>query len=134
MENTIFLRLLMAVAIILIGAIVYISVSRVILAKARRNSGKLQTGGRPALLYFTTPDCVPCRTVQRPAVQKVRQFYGEAFQVVEINAHEQPDVARDWGVLSVPTTFILDRNGKPRHVNHGVTPAEKLILQLQSAI
>jgi thioredoxin 1 len=93
-----------------------------------------QTLGRPALLYFTTPDCAPCRTVQRPAVLKIKQTLGEGLEVVEINAQDQPEMARAWGVLSVPTTFILDRSGKPLHVNHGVTSVEKLMRQLESAL
>jgi hypothetical protein len=31
----------------------------------------------------------------------------------------------------VPTTFVIDANGKPRYVNHGVAMAEKLIQQLE---
>jgi hypothetical protein len=34
-------------------------------------------------------------------------------------------------VLSVPTTFILDREGKPRHVKHGFAFAEKLFKQIR---
>ncbi|HLE53485.1 MAG TPA: hypothetical protein VI755_15570, partial [Anaerolineales bacterium] len=36
-----------------------------------------------------------------------------------------------WGVLSVPTTFIIDRRGRPRRVNHGVASAEKLFKQIE---
>ena len=43
----------------------------------------------------------------------------------------QPDLAQKWSVLSVPTTFVLDRNGKPRQVNHGFASTEKLEGQLR---
>jgi thiol-disulfide isomerase/thioredoxin len=82
------------------------------------------------LVYFTTPTCVPCKTVQRPAIQKVTQLLGSALQVVEIDATEKPEIANRWGVMSVPTTFVIDPSGKLRHVNHGVTRAEKLLTQL----
>ncbi len=29
----------------------------------------------------------------------------------------QPEAARYWGVLSVPTVFVLDPEGRPRHVH-----------------
>lgn len=90
--------------------------------------------GRPTVIYFTTPDCAPCKTVQRPALQKALSQLGEACQLIEVNAYEKPDLARQWGVLSIPTTFILDSTGKPRHVNYGVTPAEKLVRQLKELL
>ena len=82
------------------------------------------------LVYFTTPTCVPCKTVQRPAIQKLRQMLGTALHVVEIDATERPDLADRWGVMSVPTTFLIDPREKLRHVNHGVARAEKLLMQI----
>jgi thiol-disulfide isomerase/thioredoxin len=82
------------------------------------------------LVYFTTPTCAPCKTVQRPAIQKLTQTLGSALHVIEIDTTERPDLASRWGVMSVPTTFVIDPNGKLRHVNHGVTRAEQLLIQL----
>ena len=82
------------------------------------------------LVYFTTPGCVPCKTIQRPAIQKLSQLVGSSLDVIEIDATEQPGMASRWGVLSVPTTFLIDPQGNLRHVNHGVTRAEKLLMQL----
>jgi hypothetical protein len=55
---------------------------------------------------------------------------GARLQVIEINAQERPDLASQYGVLSVPTTFVLDSRGTLRHVNHGVTRAERLMEQI----
>jgi peroxiredoxin len=57
---------------------------------------------------------------------------GETLEVVEINAYEQPDLAKTWGVLSVPTTFVIDERGEARYVNNGVARAEKLLEQIQA--
>ena len=86
--------------------------------------------GRPAILYFTTPDCAPCRTTQRPALRKLEAELGDAVQVIEINAAEERAIADHWGVLSVPTTFVLGDDGRPRHVNIGVTGYDRLKRQL----
>ncbi len=88
--------------------------------------------GAFVLVYFTTPGCVPCKTVQRPAIQMLSQRLGDALQVFEIDASEKPDLASRWGVLSVPTTFVIDPRGQVRHVNHGVTRAEQLLTQMQA--
>lgn len=87
-------------------------------------------GGRRAILYFTTPDCAPCRTTQRPALKKLEAELGDAVQVIEINAAEERTVADHWGVLSVPTIFVLGEDGRPRHVNIGVTGYDRLKRQL----
>jgi hypothetical protein len=34
----------------------------------------------------------------------------------------------------VPTTFLLDAHGQPRHVNHGVANTEKLLDQLRGIL
>jgi len=86
--------------------------------------------GASTLVYFTTPGCVPCKTVQRPAINKLSQILGDRLQVLEIDASERPDLASRWGVLSVPTTFVIDPRGQVLHVNHGVTRAEQLLHQI----
>lgn len=64
------------------------------------------------------------------ALRKITDLLGPKIQVVEIDASNQPEVARQWGVLSVPTTFVIDKKGKARFVNHGVTRADKLLHQI----
>ncbi len=129
-------RFIWTLAIIGVGLTLYFLANRFLLWRAAKNmSTANQTPpGNPQLLYFTTPDCAPCKTVQRPAVRQVQSILGDRLQVVEVNAYEQPEIARQWGVLSVPTTFIIDAQGKPRHVNHGVTPAGRLLAQIQEVL
>ncbi len=129
-------RALWAVLIIAAGLGFYWLANRLVLRRAQSNqeSGLAPLPGRkpgvPAVLYFTTPNCAPCKTVQRPALQRLQAHLGERLQVIEVDASAQPELARAWGVLSVPTTFIIDARGQLRHVNHGATRAEKLIEQL----
>jgi thiol-disulfide isomerase/thioredoxin len=135
-ENEILTRLFLAIALILGGLAAYWLANRMILLRARRAQPNLPAfrPGTAAILYFTTPECVACKTVQRPALQRLAEKMGSQLRVIEVNAQEQPDMASQWGVLSVPTTFILDPKGQPRHVNHGVTRAEKLQEQLASLL
>lgn len=136
MSSEVLYRLVWATGIILGGLGLYWLANFTILARNSRNSAAASgiQKGQPSILYFTTPDCIPCKTVQRPAIQKVSAELGPRLQVVEVNAYEQPDLARMWGVLSVPTTFIIDARGKPRHVNHGVTRADKLLKQVSEVL
>ncbi len=132
MDLEITARLLLAAAIILAGLGLYWLVNRALLTLAAKRAEKPEDyqDGRPAILYFTTPGCVPCKTVQRPAIERIKKTLGEALQVLEIDASAQPEIAGQWGVLSVPTTFVLDAGGTPRYINHGVANADKLLKQL----
>jgi len=134
MSSEILLRFGLAIVIIGLGLFAYWLINQRLLIRARNNILTLfgKYPNKPVLVYFTTPDCVPCRTVQRPAIERVSDLLGEKLEVIEINAYEQPDLAKTWGVMSVPTTFVLDANGDARYVNNGVARAEKLLEQIQT--
>lgn len=133
MSSVLLIRFLSAIAIAGFLIAAYWVINAVILARARGKRLGLETlqVGIPAVLYFTTPSCVPCKTVQRPALAQLQKTLGDKVQVIEIDASAQPHLADYWGVLSVPTTFIIDKQGRPRRVNHGVAGAEKLQKQLE---
>lgn len=134
MNVEILLRFVLAVGIIVLGLFVYWLINQRLLGRARNHVTTLfeKYPEKPVLVYFTTPDCAPCKTVQRPAIERVSNVLGERLAVVEINAYEQPDLARTWGVLSVPTTFVIDARGEARYVNNGVARAEKLLEQIRT--
>lgn len=126
-------RLILAGALILLGFLAY----RLYKGIQLRRHGSRALGlpgfriGQATIVYFTTPTCAPCRTVQRPALEKIQGRFGHYINVLEFDASQQTRLADSWGVLSVPTTFIIDRQGRPRGVNHGVARANKLAAQLQ---
>ncbi len=129
---TFLIRVCWALGIAAFGLSVYLLVNRLVLAHARNQATGLDSvrPGEPVLLYFTTPTCAPCKTIQKPAIQKLQEQVGGKLQVIEIDAAARPEVASRWGVLTVPTTFIIGAHGHPRHVNHGVTSADKLLKQV----
>ncbi len=130
-----FERLLIAVAISAVGVAVWIAYNRLSVRHVAQFApvdpllANVPTGV-PAILYFTTPFCEPCRTLQKPALAQLEAEFGPAIYVLQVDAAEQPDVADRWGVFSAPTTFILDKQRTPRQVNRGVASAETLKKQL----
>ena len=132
MNPDILFRIAVSIGIIAAGVGFYWLNNRRILGHAPTNSlgSSITNSGKPVILYFTTPGCVPCKTIQKPALGQVQAALGEKLQVVEVDTTERPDLAQRWGVLSVPTTFVIDSRGQARHVNHGVARAEKLLKQL----
>ncbi len=134
MTAEILLRFAYALGIILLGLVAYWLLTQRLLSRAKNNLTSLLSPlpNKPVIIYFTTPDCVPCKTVQRPALNKLMTLLGEKLHVVEIDATERPDLAKTWGVMSVPTTFLLNAKGEARYVNNGVARAEKLMEQIQT--
>ena len=133
MNSEILYRLLWAVVLTSVGLILYQLGNRWLLRRVSKlpQAFGFSHQGKPTLLYFTTPSCAPCKTIQRPAIERLQQLTGDRLLVIEINVESQPEIARQWGVLSVPTTFVLDAQGIPRHVNHGVTHVDKLLQEFE---
>ncbi|HEX9680051.1 MAG TPA: thioredoxin family protein [Anaerolineales bacterium] len=125
-------RLGLAVLIAGIGLAAYFAWTRLWLVRKARHTLGLPDfkPGRPAVLYFTAPGCLPCQTVQRPALNELKARWPGRLQVLEVDAIERPDLADSWGVLTVPTTFVIDSHGQPRRVNHGVARLDRLAAQL----
>lgn len=125
-------RLTLALALIVLGYLTYRGYGWAVLRRRARQGLGIDEyrPGRPAILYFTDPGCSPCLTVQDPALQEVAAQFGEALQIIKVQALERPELTDAWGVLSLPTTFIIDSGGRPRGVNHGVARAPRLLDQL----
>lgn len=126
-------RFLIAAIISGAGVVFFLLMNRLVLSRVsnRVRTFKNYQAGRPAIVYFTTPTCIPCKTVQRPAIEALKKQMGKDLQVFEVDASQHPEIAQQWGVMSVPTTFIVDTAGVPRHVNHGVANLEKLNSQME---
>lgn len=88
--------------------------------------------GMPTIVYFTIPNCIPCKTRQQPVLQKLHEE--QEVQIIQIDATEQPEAASRWGVMTAPTTFVLDGKLRPKSVNHGVTGELKLLKQVNEAM
>lgn len=133
MTAELLMRLGLAAGLMAAGWGTYLALNRALLRRASRKKLGLEgfKPGKSTILYFTTPHCLPCKTVQRPALAKLAEMVGDGVEVIQVDALERPDLAEAWGVLSVPTTFLIDSSGEPRGVNHGTASAEKLLGQLE---
>jgi thioredoxin 1 len=86
--------------------------------------------GKPGFLIFGSPHCAPCVHAQKPAAKKVLGELGEAIQLIEVDVTQEPALAERYGVVSLPTVFLFDGSGKPRHVNHGFVSADEMRRQI----
>ena len=129
-------RLLITIAVM---AFVWITLSlmkRRQVALANRASQQLDIASNtPTIVYFWSDGCHVCKNTQRRVLDEIVAEYGkEQLGFTAYNVDEAPGVAREWGVRTLPTTFLLDSTGTIRHVNNGLVVPEVLRKQLDSMI
>jgi thioredoxin-like negative regulator of GroEL len=63
-------------------------------------------------------------------VERLAIKLGDQIQVRRIDVSQQPDLATQYKVLTVPTTIVIQPGGTVAHINYGVTDQLKLEAQL----
>ena len=83
----------------------------------------LSTTG-PTIVHFSAVWCGPCAGVRRVVDQVRADLPGVAH--AEIDMDDNPDAARRLCVLSLPTTFVFDADGRRRYRASGIPTAADL--------
>lgn len=81
----------------------------------------------PVLLDFWAPWCVPCRMVG-PILDEIAGERGD-IKVAKVNVDEQPELAAQFGVMSIPTLVVM-KDGKVVQQAVGVRPKAQILSML----
>jgi thioredoxin-like negative regulator of GroEL len=88
--------------------------------------GRLRAG--PTVLYFTGAHCAQCRLQQTPILTQLAA--AAPIHLHTIDAVQEESVARFYGVMTLPTTILLDSNHTPKAINHGLASLAQLRQQV----
>jgi|GEM_PF-2541312 len=87
---------------------------------------------QPALVYFTSDLCAPCKTTQTPAIKALQEEMPD-LQLITVNVQEQPEIADRWKVKSLPRTFVIGKNRQVSATNIDVALMPLLKTQIEEA-
>ena len=89
----------------------------------------------PTIVYFSSPDCLVCKMQQEPVISQLSQKKSIIlFHTKKINIKQKMDIARQWGIMTLPTTCIVNSHGTVKFINNGLVQADILNKQLNNSL
>lgn len=85
--------------------------------------------GKVGVVAITTDDCVQCERLQKPALKRL-QAQRNDIEVVWRTVDQEPELVKELGIMTVPSTLVRDASGKVVKVNLGYVDDRVLMQQL----
>jgi len=86
---------------------------------------------KPVLVDFWAEWCNPCKLVS-PVLEEIANEHAEKLTIVKLNIDENPETARAYRVMSVPTLTMF-KGGEAVSSVAGAKPKSALINLIESA-
>ena len=86
----------------------------------------------PVLVDFWAEWCGPCLRVE-PVLKEIASEMGDRVKIVKMDIDTNPNTARDYRVLSVPTLTVF-KGGQPVSSVAGARPKSDLVKLVESAL
>lgn len=94
-----------------------------VVAADEQNFTTVISGDKPVLVDFWAAWCMPCRMVS-PILDEIAQERQGAVTVAKLNVDENPAVAAQYGVMSIPTIIRFEHGQEISRVVGALPKAE----------
>ena len=89
---------------------------------------EIATAEKPVLVDFWAEWCGPCKALA-PHLDAVATENPDKFTVAKVNVDENPDLARQFDIMSIPTLIVF-KDGQPVHRFQGASGKAGLLQNL----
>jgi len=89
-------------------------------------------GDKPVLIDFWASWCGPCKMIA-PTIDELHKEYDGKAVIAKINVDEEPELAQKYGVMSIPTVFLM-QGDKVLDSSIGVRPKGYYVKALENAL
>ena len=79
----------------------------------------------PVIVEFGAVWCAPCKRLE-PELEKLNDVWKDKFVLAHVNVDQDPDLAMQYSVMSVPTTILI-KNGSEIERFSGFKPIGKIV-------
>lgn len=82
-------------------------------------------GDKPAIIDFHATWCGPCKQLA-PTLKALAAEYGEEIYIYKVDVDQEPDIARAYGIRSVPSLLFIPHDGSKPKMGQGNIPKASL--------
>lgn len=94
---------------------------------SKENFSEIIGGDKKVLIDFYADWCGPCRMVS-PIIDEIAEENPE-IRVCKVNVDENPDLAGEFGVMSIPTLVVMEK-GEIKAKSMGAKPKAQILAML----
>ncbi|MDD2961378.1 MAG: thioredoxin [Muribaculaceae bacterium] len=87
----------------------------------------------PKIIDFNATWCGPCK-MMAPIIDKIEQKYAGKITVEKVDVDNNSELAKQYGIESIPTIIYIDASGKETNRTIGFLPEDELTKNIEKLI